>query len=303
MFKSVRHPDDRVAQLAARSSHDAHAARPILQQPSRFHMRQRLQMLLALSAILVTSACAPAYGGMENASITATAAISEATPTEIVWFPPTATRLPPTAAPEEPTPERKPGVGELIVGDPMTSAVHWNAATSGEASATVSDQGLTVSAQPGQPPVVSLHRSANFDDMYIEITARPSLCRERDSYGLVFRAPNDVAYYRLVAICDGTAAAERMSLGTPHVLQPPTASADVPVGAPGRVKLGVWALGKEFRFFLNDRYQFTVTDSNYVAGGVGVFVEAGGETPAVVTFSDMAVYRLEAADAAPTPTP
>jgi hypothetical protein len=128
--------------------------------------------------------------------------------------------------------------------------------------------------------------------MYIEITARPSLCRDRDAYGLVFRAPNDVAHYRFTALCDGTAAAERTSLGTPRVLQPPTATSDVPVGAPGEVRLAVWALGPEFRFFLNDHYQFTVTDSNYAAGGIGVFVQAAGGTPAVVTFSDLSVYRL-----------
>ena len=89
--------------------------------------------------------------------------------------------------------------------------------------------------------MVSLHRSAVFDDMYLEITARPNLCRGKDSYGVVFRAPNDVAHYRFVAVCDGSAAAERVSLGTPRVLQPPTATSDVPVGAPGEVRLGVWA--------------------------------------------------------------
>jgi hypothetical protein len=114
--------------------------------------------------------------------------------------------------------------------------------------------------------------------MYMEVTARTNLCRDRDSYGIVFRAPNDVAHYRFVSVCDGTAAAERVSLGGPRVLQPPTASADVPLGAPGEARLGIWALGSEFRFFLNDRYQFTVSDSNYPAGGVGVCA-GRGQTP------------------------
>jgi len=185
----------------------------------------------------------------------------------------------------------------------MTSSAHWNAASTGSAAATVSEKGLTISAQPGGPGVVSLHRSAVFDDMYLEVTARTNLCRDRDAYGIVVRAPNDVAHYRFLCVCDGTAAAARFSLGGPRVLQPPSASADVPLGAPGEVRLGVWALGNEFRFFLNDRYQFTVSDSNYPTGGVGVFVQAGGQTPAVVTFSDLAIYRLSADAAVGTAVP
>ncbi|MFH1185216.1 MAG: hypothetical protein V1755_09300 [Chloroflexota bacterium] len=264
--------------------------------------RRNLVSIVAL-AILGTAGCSPVPGGMSQSAAALTSTAPVAVPTDFLWFPPTETPSVAAAVTREPTPERRPGIGGLMVADDMTSSTHWNAAVSGEASATVSERGLTVSAWPGQPPVVSLHRSAILDDMYMEITARPSLCRERDAYGLVFRAPNEVAYYRFVVICDGTAAAERFSLGTPRVLQPPTASSDVPVGAPGQVRLGVWALGSEFRFFLNDRYQFTVSDSNYKAGGLGVFAQAGGDTPALVTFSGLSIYRLVPADTAATQTP
>jgi hypothetical protein len=223
--------------------------------------------------------------------------------TPIVWFPPTETATIAPAATVPATPERRPGVGALMVEDPMTSATHWNAAASGNEPATVSSRGLSLSAQPGGLPVIALHRSAVFDDMYLEITARPNLCRGTDSYGVVFRAPNDVASYRFVAVCNGTAAAERVSLGTPRVLQPPTSSSDVPVGAPGEVRLGVWAQGSEFRFFLNDRYQFSVTDRNYLSGGIGVFATASGDSPVVVTFSDLRVYQLETPAASATPSP
>jgi hypothetical protein len=245
------------------------------------------------TVILGIAACSLPPAGAIQPVVSPTVVPATEVPTQVVWFPPTVPSPAAAIATPEPTPERKPGVGELMVADDMTTTVHWNAAVSGQASTTVSDRGLTLSAEPGQPPVISLHRSAVFDDMYIEITARPSLCKDRDAYGLVFRAPNEVAYYRFVAICNGTTAAERVSLGTPRVLQPATATSDVPVGAPGEVRLGVWARGSEFRFFLNDRYQFTVIDRNYVAGGIGVFAQAGGDTPVVVTFSGLRVNRLE----------
>ena len=225
--------------------------------------------LLALLVVTIIGAHACTAPGLGTSIQPATQVAAEAAPsaTPIVWFPPTETATIAAAPTIQPTPERKPGVGRLLVEDAMTSATYWNASASGAVPVTISERGLSLSAEPGGPPVVSLHRSAVLDDMYLEMTARPNLCRGKDSYGVVFRAPNDVAYYRFAAVCDGSAAAERVSLGTPRVLQPPTATSDVPVGAPGEVRLGVWAKGSEFRFFLNDRYQFSVEDKNYVQVG------------------------------------
>ena len=87
------------------------------------------------------------------------------------------------------------------------------------------------------------------------------------------------------------------------MLQPPTPSADVPVGAPGEVRLGVWALGTEFRFFLNGRYQFTASDVSYRTGGLGVFAHAAGDTPVTVTFSNLSVYDLVGGAVVATATP
>jgi hypothetical protein len=263
-----------------------------------------MRLRLGIAGALIALNCAACMGGVGQASegtVPPLTATNTPPATEVIWFPATETPVILALPTGAPTPERKPGIGELIISDDMTSNTHWNAATSGEASALVSERGLTISAQPEGQAVISLHRSAVFDDMYMEMTARPSLCREKDSYGLVFRAPNDVAHYRFLAICDGSAAAERISLGAPRILQPPVPSADVPVGAPGEVRLGVWASGAEFRFFLNGRYQFTATDASYAAGGVGVFVQAAGETPAVVTFSELAVHSLLDSFASPPP--
>jgi hypothetical protein len=251
---------------------------------------RNLVLLTALVALGAAS-CSGAKRGVEPV-ISPTDELPTGTATAFQWFPPTVTPPAPAAAPLLPTPEQRPGIGRLLVSDDMTSTTFWNASASGSAAATVSADGLTLSAQPGMQAVISLHRSAAFDDVYIEVTARTSLCRERDGYGLVFRAADDVAFYRISAICDGTVAAERVSLGRPRVLQAPTASADVPMGAPGEVRLGLWALGSEFRVFLNDHHQFSFTDPSYGAGGVGVFVQAAGDTPVVVTFSGLSAYQV-----------
>lgn len=197
----------------------------------------------------------------------------------------------------------KPGVGEALLTDDFSSAAAWNTGVSDQAAVAVSGNRLTIAVQPGAAPVASIRNTSSFGDVYVEITARPSLCRDGDDYGLLFRAPNSVAYYRFVVACNGTAAADRVSLGTPHLLHAPTPSGDVPVGAPGEVRLGVWAVGSEFRFFLNGRYQFQANDRNYRSGSIGVFAYAAGDTPATVTFSDLAVFAVTYSGPPGAPTP
>ncbi len=103
--------------------------------------------------------------------------------------------------------------------------------------------------------------------------------------------------------CNGTASVERVRLNKPTVLQRPTSSADVPAGAPGEVRMGVWVNGTDMHFFLNDHYQFSITDSTYASGGIGAFARSAGDTPVTVTFSDLAIYDIIYSDSTPTPRP
>jgi hypothetical protein len=86
-------------------------------------------------------------------------------------------------------------------------------------------------------------------------------------------------------------------------MQPPTPSGDAPPGAPGEVRIGLWAVGDEMRLFLNDRYQFTLTDPVSPAGAFGVFARAAGDTPVSVTFSDFKVYDVDYLPPTSTPIP
>ena len=77
----------------------------------------------------------------------------------------------------------------------------------------------------------------------------------------------------------------------------------MPPGAPGEVRLGVWAVDSELRFFLNGRYQFTVIDNSYPSGAIGVFAQAAGDTPVTVTFSDLVISEVTYIPATRTPLP
>jgi len=251
--------------------------------------------------ILITylTGCA---GAAEPPALQQTATNTPLPSPTIIWFPPTATPNPQTLATLAPTPEQKPGVGAAIFNDDFSSPMLWNTAVSDQATVDVSRNRLTIAAQPGIY-MLSMRQGVTLSNFYAEITARPSLCKGKDDYGMLVRAPNNVAYYRLALSCDGMARVERVSVGTRAPLQPPTLSGDVPSGAPGEVRIGIWAVGPEMRFFLNDRYQFSVNDRNYPSGALGVFARAAGDTPVTVIFSDLVVYDVSYTPPTKTPHP
>ena len=222
------------------------------------------------------------------------------TPT-FAWFAASATPTPQFFSTQVPTPEMRPGLGDIVVTDTFTQKSLWDTATSDQASAEIEENRLNLSVKSGIY-MISLRQELIVNDFYAEITARPGLCRGDDSYGFLVRA-NAVAYYRFSLTCNGTVSAERISVGTRQILQVPVPSGDAPPGAPGEVRMGVWASGAEMRLFLNGRYQFSVVDSNYASGTVGVFVNSAGDTAAVVSFSKLTVQNITYSPPAQTAQP
>ncbi len=250
---------------------------------------------------LLLTACSVA--GMGDAP-TATPASASPTPLQtptITWFPATATFTPQPVPTYLPTPQRLEGLGGIIARDDFSDAGRWNTAYSDHGAASINNNRLTLSVQPGFY-LVSLNTDIVAGDFYAEITAHPKLCRGEDEYGLLVRA-NAATYYRFSLTCNGMAHAERVSVSERHTLQEAVPSGDVPPGAPGEVRLGVWTAGSELRFFLNGRYQFDATDFNLTSGTIGVFVRAAGDTPVTVAFSDLVVRAVQYTPSASTLTP
>jgi hypothetical protein len=192
-------------------------------------------------------------------------------------------------------------MGDEIIHDRFSYDSLWDVATSDKGSAMIRDNRLTLAVQPGVY-IISLRHELVVDDFYAEITANPSICRGNDSYGLLVRG-NAVAYYRFSLYCNSTVGAERISVGTHQILQEPIPSGDVPPGAPGEVRIGLWAGGKELRLFLNDRFQFSITDSNYLSGTIGVFAHAADKNAMAVTFSNLEVKEVTYHPPTNTPKP
>jgi hypothetical protein len=219
----------------------------------------------------------------------------------IVWFPPSAIPTLQFFATKTATPEQRPGLGEVIITDNFSAANSWNTSASDQGSATIERNRLTLAVRPGIY-MLSLKNDLVLDNFYAEITARPSLCRGADEYGLLVRA-SSVAYYRFALNCNGEVRADRKSGYEKHPLQAPLPSGDVSIGAPSEVRIGVWALGTEMRLFLNGRYQFTIADPNYASGALGVFAQSAAATPVTVSFSRLVVQQLDLLPPTKTPRP
>ena len=258
----------------------------------------RATALLAMS-IVITSCIAMDISNVTPVEIPATETPLPS-PT-IIWFPPSATPTLGVFATNFSTPEMRPGLSDTFLTDDFSDPSLWDIAASDEASAAIESNRLTLAAQNGVY-MLSFRHGIVLDDYYAEITARPSLCRGKDDYGLLIRA-SSAAYYRFSLSCNGTANVDRLSNGTKLNLQKPLASSDIPIGAPGEVRIGIWAVGAQMRLFLNGRYQFSIREPSYPSGTIGVFVNSAGDTATIISFSNLVIQKVDYVQPTRTPLP
>jgi hypothetical protein len=219
----------------------------------------------------------------------------------IVWFPPTDTPKPEPSLTPSPTLDELPGVTGELFSDDFSDPSHWQTTNSAQVAALVQDNRLTLAVRTPGASIMSLRNEPLLGNFYAEVTATTSLCAGADDYGVVFRTASGMDYYRYALACDGTERVDRIRTGQTSPMQPPVPSGDAPPGSPGEVRIGVWAVNNEFRFFLNGRYQFTVTDPVFSKGTLGFFARSGGQNAVSISFSDLVVSDV--AYASPTVTP
>jgi len=243
-------------------------------------------MRLVLFVGLLLSSCTlierPALGTATPSLPTATA-IPSPTP---IWFPPTETPTPSPQRLPTATPDMLPGLGPILFRDDFTDPTTWPDAPTDDFQ-----NGRLILTAPAGAYQIRLHRHRSLSDFYAEVQIQINLCRPGGEYGLLVRA-DSASYYRLSLNCSGELRADRVLQGKRLVLQPSRISVNAPRGAPARVQVAVWAVGRQMRFFLNSHYQFTVDDPVLSSGGLGFFVRAGPDFPIAVAVSDLVVRRV-----------
>jgi hypothetical protein len=207
-----------------------------------------------------------------------------------VWFPPTETSTPHALTSPTAPPDWRPGLGNPLQADSFTDQAQWDLFQSDDGVSLLLDGRLALSAAPGIY-VPSLNKDLVLTDYYIEVTATLNICSGADEYGILVRAIPTAAY-RFALTCDGQTRAERVGRNERLILQKPFHTGDAPRGAPAEVRIGVWVFKSELRFFLNGNLQFRVSDNNLPSGSIGFFVRSAGSTPITVSFSDLAIRKL-----------
>ena len=263
------------------------------------HPPQRIYLLLAVSLIL--AACS----GL-NPETTLTPTIEQPTPTATVtinWFPATATLTPFPTLVSKPTIETIPGLGEIIFSDNFSQPNLWSPSPSNTGNSIIRDNLMTLTIPEGTATgsVTALRNEPVLSDFYIRITAQLGLCRGKDQYNLLFRVTSPSDFYRFSATCNGELRLERVVSGKPFVIKDWTTSPDAPLGAPGEVKISVWVAGQDLRFFLNDHFQFSVSDHILSLGGFGVSIRTSTGSPMTVSFSNLSVYAVGSLTDTPSP--
>lgn len=265
-------------------------------------MKIRLGWLVGSILLIFLSGCAgliPPTTVVEQPSTTPSP-IPSAT---IMWFPATATPTP--SAPIQsipPTPDMRPGLGTLLLADDFSNPSVWLTGESASGSVTVIQNGITLAVSQSRGSLFSLRNNFTAADFYMSIAVKISLCRGADAYGLLVRAGNSGNAYRFLINCSSQVRLERLVNSQGSLMLDWQLSGQVPAGAPLNLTLGVWASGKELRFFINDIYQFSAADPVFALGQVGVYAHSASDTPLTVSFSNLQVNSLLAGLQAP-PTP
>jgi hypothetical protein len=224
----------------------------------------------------------------------------------IQWFPPTVTPTPGPQVPlQAPTPNQRPSVGDVVLTDTFSDSAGWQTYETSGGSATIAAGRLTLAAPDFSANMVSLRRDPIPQDFYLEITAATSLCRGKDSYGLVFRSDGAVSQYRLIVSCDGNLRVERWRPNEAAAVQDWTPSGQVPTSGPSSLRLGLWMVGSEMRVFVDSVFQFVVRDPLLDGLQVGVFLRSTGANAATVSFSNLVVRKITGyvPSLVPSPTP
>jgi hypothetical protein len=273
-------------------------------RPATFLRINRLWLLALGLLLLLNAACVPS---MEAAPLETATLTPEIIPTEtIVWFPPTATHTPyPTVEPSATT-EPLPGMGSSLYTDNFSNPTDWSnarAESQGGNNVLVIGNRLTLSANAAPVTLTSIRTGLILTDFYAQTNVNLNRCEGRDTYGLYFRAATEAYTYRFTLTCDGQMRVERVRGGEVYPLSDWDTSGDLPRGAPGQVKIGVWLAGTEMRFFLNDRYQFTVLDQVFRSGSIGYFVRVRSQVGLNVSFSDLRINAVSYVSPTPTVTP
>ena len=250
-------------------------------------MKFELQIIITI----FLGACIPIPVPTPISTETATPAPT-LTPT-VIWFPPTATHTAiPTLGLTQTSLSHIP-TGQVLLQDNFRDISLWITGNPGNGTVALGIDELSLVITQPKSYLFSFRNEPIFSDFYLELTANPSLCAGLDEYGILFRYNSPADFYRYSLSCDGKTRLDKVVNGTAYSPQPWLESISVPRAVPTSLRMGVWVSGSEMQFYIDEGYQFTVTDRSLNDGLIGVFIRSTAENAVTVSFSDLVVYQVD----------
>jgi hypothetical protein len=258
---------------------------------------------LSLSTILflILTGCSNVF--QQPVFNTSTPTISPSPSATVIWFPATST---PTQVPTkqpEPTENLQPAVGDIRIKDDFSDTSLWSTTSDPGGKIVYANNELTLAVQDSKTYIASIFSSQDIGDASIEITSNVTLCKALDSYGFLVRASNGMNGYRFLVNCQGQVKLEVLKNGRASTVVDWMQSGQILPGSPYQLKISVWLVKNELRFFLNDIFQFSTRDAIYTSGKIGVFARQAADTPITVSFSNLIVRSIETYYVLPKATP
>lgn len=276
---------------ASRSSDTRHAHSPC-------RLRTYLKGICATALIFIT---ALALSGCLRVGPPLTPTPTQVTPTSTPTFIiptliPTATFTP---EPEpSPTPDLLAGLADLIFEDTFDRNLGWDIGQSEIGGASLVEGRLSLAVRRSNSFYFIRSPSPTMTDFFLEVTVRSEVCSDGDEFGVMFRYRAMGEHYRFAVTCDGNARVTRMLEEGEIVLIPLTQTYALFPDLLVDNRIGIWASGNRFRFFINDLEVFSARDQVLPSGQVAFFVRSRQSVQTTVSFDDLTVRAL-----LPTPTP
>lgn len=211
-------------------------------------------------------------------------------------LPPTST---PTPAPSpSPTPDVRAGFGAVLYSGAMAQGPAWTQGEDSNGGTSLVDGRLVLAVRRPNALRYALVPVVAQSDFYLEVTVSADVCTGDDEFGVMFRVNPDAEHYRFTITCAGGVHLVRALQDSGFSLLPVADSHAVIPGTEVSNRLGVWASGSSFRFFVNGLQVFETRDPVLPGGGFGLCARSGKSGQTTVAFSDLEIWSL-----LPTPTP
>lgn len=142
-------------------------------------------------------------------------------------------------------------------------------------------------------------------NFYLEVEAQtPQSCSPNDTYGVLFRAPDNYRGYLYGLTCDGRYYLNVFDGQTTTQLIKPSSNPAILVGAGKVNRMGVVVYGAQYQLYANGYYLNQAFDTTYLdPGKIGFFVRAATTQPYTVAFDNLKVWQLNQNYYPPSQTP